>query len=240
MQKYLYADLYRLEDKHWWHIAKRNIVSHFLQKYLKSRKEKVLDVGCGTGKNLEHFSKYGNCFGIDNSKEAIEYCKKRGLKKVKLATTAKTGFKTNSFDAITLLDVLEHVDEKPTLREVKRLLRKKGVCIITVPALPILWSKWDEVLHHKRRYTHKSLIQTLESHGFKVIHISYMYTFLVLPVFVVRKIKELFFPDYYPSDFKLSSPLINKIMLNITLLESQISKQGKLPIGLSLIAVATI
>lgn len=85
MQKYLYQDLYNLEETHWWHKSKRNLVSFFLKKYLLDKKtplkrkerKKLLDAGCGAGKNIEAFSNIGTIWGLDRSSEAITFCKKR-------------------------------------------------------------------------------------------------------------------------------------------------------------------
>lgn len=236
MEKYLYEDLYKLEDNHWWHIAKRRPVVEIIQKINSRDKLKILDVGCGTGKNMEVFSTLGEVWGLDNSKEAINFCKKRGLKNLKLATLQNNGFKDNEFDVVTMLDVLEHIDdENSALIEVKRILKKGGCIILTVPAYGWLWSKWDEVLHHKRRYTKQALIKILEKAGFKVEKVSYMYSFLVLPVLFSRSIKSLFFSNNYGSDFKLNSKIINKLFYFLSLLEFKLSAYFNIPFGTSLV-----
>src|SRR3989344_6385103 len=98
MKKYLYQDLFELEEVHWWHIAKRKICLALIKKYVKTRTNyKILDIGCGTGKNLEELSKIGKAFGIDNSFDAIKFCReKRGLKNVTLAPAQNTGFSDDS------------------------------------------------------------------------------------------------------------------------------------------------
>lgn len=238
MQKYLYQDLYNLEDTHWWHKAKRELVSSFLKKNLLNKNKKILDVGCGTGKNLEAFSKFGEVWGLDNSSEAIAFCKKRGFKKVNLGNIEKMPYKKDSFDAAVALDVLEHVDDTRALREINRILSEDGILIVTVPAFEWLWSRWDEVLYHKRRYTEKTLSKTLRTNGFKVIRISYSYSFLVLPALIVRNIKKIFYKDYYPSDFKLSNSLINNILITLANIERIFIINFKVPLGTSLVAVA--
>src|SRR5258708_4769808 len=151
MEAYLYEDLYLLEEKHWWHISKRRLCLAIIKKFSTGKRPTILDVGCGTGKNIEEFNKVGKTYGIDNSSKAIKFCKIRNLKHVRLASSNRTGFKSGFFDVVTLLDVLEHVDEQPTLSELKRILKKSGKIIITVPAYMWLCSNWDKVLHHKRR-----------------------------------------------------------------------------------------
>lgn len=238
MQKYLYQDLYHLEDKHWWHINKRELVDLFIKCNFQGKKGKILDVGCGTGKNIESFSQLGECWGIDTSSEAIAFCKKRGIKKAIKGSIEKIPFPKQSFNIITALDVLEHVDDSKSLKEIYRVLDKKGVIIITVPAFTQLWSRWDEVLHHKRRYTKKSLQRILQNNKFRVVKISYAYSFLILPVFIIRLIKNFFFKNHYPSDFKLSNRLINFLMKQLCKFEKIFIIHSNIPIGTSLVAVA--
>lgn len=238
MQKYLYEDLYLLEESHWWHINKRRLVSFFIKQNITNKNNKILDVGCGTGKNIEEFSKFGTCWGIDYSTEAIAFCKKRGIKNAVLGSIQKIPFPAKSFDFITALDVLEHVDDSKALKEIYRVLKPKGILIVTVPAFQRLWSKWDEVLHHKRRYTKKSLGKVIQENKFNTIKISYFYSFLILPVFLIRIVKNIFFKDHYPSDFKLSSKLINNLMINISAAERSFITHNDIPFGTSLLAVA--
>lgn len=238
MKKYLYEDLFSLEEKHWWHISKRRIVRKLIEKYNNTSNPKILDIGCGTGKNMEELQNLGIVYGLDSSPQALSFCKKRGLNNLILGSAEETHLKNSSFNIITLLDVLEHTNDFKTLKEINRILAKKGLIIITVPAFDWLWSNWDVVLHHQRRYTIKNLKLILQQNNFQIKKISYMYSFLVLPIFIIRMIKSISFKKTYPSDFKLSSPLINMLMDKITRLESFVLMHVSIPFGTSIIAVA--
>lgn len=238
METYLYSDLNNVEKKHWWHITKRKAAKNLIQKYSSSNQIKILDVGCGTGENVREFSKLGKCWGIDISPEAIKFCKQKGLTNVSQTSIEKTNFDNKVFDIITILDVLEHVEEVSTFKEIRRILRNDGIVLITVPAFSWLWSKWDIVLHHKRRYSKNSLKKALESNGFEIIKISYMYSFLVIPALIFRSIKSLLYRNDYPSDFKLSSNFINLFFTKVVQLENLILNQFSIPIGTSIICVA--
>lgn len=238
MKKYLYGDLFSLEDKHWWHISKRRIVRKLIDKYNNLENPKILDIGCGTGRNIEELADLGQIYGLDNSREALRFCKKRGLKNLIFGSAEKTNLPNNSFDIITLLDVLEHTDDDKTLKEIHRILKKNSLLIITVPAFNWLWSQWDIVLHHKRRYTRESLTTILERNNYRIRKISYMYSFLVLPILLVRSIKSFLFKKEYPSDFRLSSSLVNNLLNKLTQFESFFYANGHIPIGTSLIVVA--
>lgn len=238
MQSYLYKDLYLLEDKHWWHVSKRKAVFYFLKNYASVNKPNILDIGCGTGKNLEALSTIGKATGIDKSKDAIEYCKKRGLSSVFLKEADTTGFPSNTFDVITILDVIEHTDDRKTLQEVYRLLKPKGIVICTVPAFQMLWSQWDEVLEHKRRYTVHTLSHLFMQYKLKIVKISYMYSYLFIPVLLIRAFKSRISKKNYGSDFHINSKAFNWILFRIARLEFFLIQRFNLPFGTSLLCVA--
>jgi ubiquinone/menaquinone biosynthesis C-methylase UbiE len=238
MNKYLYQDLNDQEQLHWWHISKRKTIISLMRQSLTERNPTILDIGCGTGKNVEEFTRLGRSYGLDISKEAIKFCQNRGLKNVSLGRSENLPYSNSKFSAVTLLDVLEHINEKPSLREVRRVLKKNGYLFITVPSYQFLWSRWDEVLHHKRRYTQKKLRKALEQNGFKILKISYLYSFLVPPVLIIRFFKSKFSQDEYCSDFKITNSLINKILLFLADQERRFLYKKSLLFGTSIVCVA--
>jgi SAM-dependent methyltransferase len=91
------------------------------------------------------------------------------------------------YDVVTMLDVLEHIeDDAASLCAARRLLKPEGLLLVTVPALKWLWSDHDVVLHHYRRYTRRELVARLDATGFSVMRASY-YTGLLLPEFVAER-----------------------------------------------------
>jgi len=96
-------DMYNLEKEHWWFKSKRKIIKYFIKKYGKPGS--LLDIGCGTGITLLELKDSFEVFGVDNSKIALEFCKKRGLNNLKLSPAEKLPFKDESFDNILALDM---------------------------------------------------------------------------------------------------------------------------------------
>lgn len=237
MHKYLYRDLYELEEKHWWHLSKRKELIEFVNR-LDLKNSNILEIGCGTGKNLEVLSKYGKTWGLDNSSEAIKYCKRRGLNNLVLGEAEDMPFAKGKFNLIILLDVLEHTYDDKTIGEISRILAPKGYLIVTVPAFSWLWSQWDVVLKHKRRYEKNELISKLNIGGFEIKKISYVYIFLMLPVLIVRLIKSRIFKKEYPSDFKLGGSLSNWLFIQLCNIERIIRSKIELPFGTSIICLA--
>jgi len=234
-----YADVHHYAKNHWWHLSKIKLITNTLELIKLKQNSKILDIGCGTGIILSSLTNYKNIYGIDNEPKAIQYCKKNKLKNVTIGNAQKLSFPSNFFDCLIVLDVLEHVDENIALSEFVRVLKPGGYLIITVPAYQWMWSKWDEILMHKKRYTKSSLSQALTKHQLIIYKITYLYSFILIPTFLIRKIKTYFKSDHYSSDLKLSSNhYTNSLLLNISSLERKIANRFSLPFGLSIYCVA--
>src|SRR5690242_17641058 len=115
MQQHTYAIMDEVEGSRWWFVGRRAI----LESFLKSISEKIrishsairiLDVGCGTGANLEMLSQFGTAEGVDVSDDALEFCRQKGLT-VQKGLAEKLPFDDGSFDVTTALDVVEHLDD---------------------------------------------------------------------------------------------------------------------------------
>ena len=233
----LYEDMYKTEDSHWWHKSKRRFVEQFITTYVQKKKITILDVGCGTGKNMERLSHYGEVWGVDLSEEALSFCKKRNLTRVKKGEAEKLPFKKGTFDVVCVLDVLEHVDDKLAVKEIRRVLKNSGFIVVTVPAFWWLWSKWDDVLHHKRRYTKKRLMEILVQEGFVIQRNTYIHSFLVLPSLIIRKLKQ-FQQKTYTSDFQINNAFMNKLLLFMSELEQMWINRYDMPFGTSVLCIA--
>src|SRR5437868_9398773 len=196
MRHDLYEDLYVKEQDYWWHVGKRAIVYSLLERYLprgKTRAERqALDLGCGAGLNLDLLAKYAEPVGMDFSEEALRFCLERGHKRLCKADAAELPFRDRQFDIITALDVVEHLDDDlAALTELRRTLKPGGLLIMSVPAYPALWSYWDDILGHRRRYTVKSMREAVTSAGLTVRKASYSNGLILAPTVGVRALKSL-------------------------------------------------
>src|SRR4030042_2375692 len=193
MRHDLYAELYQIEDHHWWHQHKRLVVKQFIDKFAK--KGKALDVGAGTGKMLAELSDDGwDTLGLDGERNAVKWSHRRGMvvKQIDLETD-KFPFPDNYFEAVLALDVLEHLrNESFVLTEIRRVLKPKGIVIITVPAYQWLFNYWDKMLGHQRRYSINNFKRKIKEHTFQVVYISYFCALFLPPAILVRLFKQLF------------------------------------------------
>jgi 2-polyprenyl-3-methyl-5-hydroxy-6-metoxy-1,4-benzoquinol methylase len=238
VRKDLYQELYDLEKNYWWHVGKREIVFPLIKNYTTA-KDTALDIGCGAGlvvERLEEFFK--EVWGLDSSPEALKFCQARGLKNLILSSAERVNMSSEKFDLITALDVLEHLDDESCLKECHRLLRNGGTMVVSVPSYPALWSYWDQMLGHKRRYTKATLGNALKAAGFTVAKISYSNSFILLPVLAIRGLKKLFKRKQAESDFIPTPEIIDTILKRIYKIESLLVSKAFLPAGLSIVAVA--
>jgi SAM-dependent methyltransferase len=178
MQQHTYAIMNRAENSHWWYVGRRAILESFLERIIQNPKSKIqnpkiLDVGCGTGGNLEMLEKFGAAEGVDVSDDALEFCKSKGLT-VHKGLAEKLPFADESFDVVTALDVIEHLDDDVAgLKEMHRVLKTGGKTLIFVPAFMWLWGVQDDVSNHRIRYTKKQIVERLERAGFEVERATY-------------------------------------------------------------------
>jgi hypothetical protein len=90
---------------------------------------------------------------------------------------------------VTLMDVLEHQEDgQAFMGELAAKMGSGATMLLTVPAMPWLWSDWDVMLGHYRRYTKHALLETVASLPLEVVEQSYLFPELI-PLAWVRSLK---------------------------------------------------
>src|SRR6266850_1390203 len=188
-----YGEMYKLESFYWWFVARRRLLESLIEGISHEyNRPAILDVGCGTGINFSVLAKYGDTFSSDASEEALSFSKGRGIDGLVRSQVESLPFASSTFNIVTALDVLEHVDDDlKALDELLRITKDGGVLVITVPAYGFLWSEHDEALHHRRRYAASELRNKLTNAGFEVERVTYYITFLFFPILLVRFAQSL-------------------------------------------------
>ena len=147
-------------------------------------------------------------------------------------------FPDASFDAITMLDVLEHIeDDVGSLATIERLLRPGGTFLCTVPAFAFLWSGHDDDAQHKRRYTRPELRAKLEGAGLRVRKISYYNTFLFPPIVSAHYLLGGRRRGSGTALREVATPL-NAVLCRIFAAERHWLRVGTFPFGVSVLALA--
>ncbi|OGC96911.1 hypothetical protein A2634_02830 [Candidatus Amesbacteria bacterium RIFCSPHIGHO2_01_FULL_48_32] len=233
-----------IELFHWWWEGRRFLIRQIFGRYFTDGGLKILDVGCGTGGEISFLEKFGKVWGVDKSKMAVNYCRKKGLNNVKLGEATKLPYPGRKFDSVGLFDVLEHIkNDRLALLEAKRVTRRGGLVIITVPATPFIWSKHDVLQGHYRRYTGTSLAGVAKAAGMKVEEVRYFNILLMPPIAVIRILsrwKMLAGLGEYDSkiNFDISKVgWINWLLKVIFKLEIGMGRVLDYPVGVSLVGV---
>jgi 2-polyprenyl-3-methyl-5-hydroxy-6-metoxy-1,4-benzoquinol methylase len=138
----------------------------------------ILEVGAGHGVITELLSQHGNVTASEPSPRAVELLRERfdGNPKVKVVQAdAKGAIQGATYDAIVLVNVLEHIyDDTETLRTLKEGLREGGSMIIFSPAFNTLYSNYDRKIGHHRRYRIKTVSLAAARAGLDVVDARYV------------------------------------------------------------------
>ncbi len=242
MESRRYDILYKNEADYWWFRGRRRLLERILKNFPQKSSLRILDVGSCTGYNLHLLSKFGTVYGVDVEKKAVEYCKMRGFKRIRLLKNGlKLPFKDNFFDIITCLDVLEHIrEDEDYLKELYRVLSPGGNLVLFTPAVKLLWSQLDVKSHHIRRYNKLMLKRKAQKAKFVIRDIKYFNYMLFLPMLPIRLIQNLpwFKKTEFGADLIVGNRLINEILSVIFYLDVWSVKWLSPPIGVSLLLIA--
>lgn len=252
MQQHTYAIMDGVEDTHWWFVGRRAILESFLRTIVADLSEslgpssadegvrvplRILDVGCGTGANIKMLSQFGEAEGVDVSDDALEFCRKKGLK-VEKGTAEELPYADESFDLTTALDVIEHLDDDVAgLKEMYRVTRKGGRSLIFVPAFMWLWGVQDDISHHRIRYTKKQIVDRLKAAGYEIERATYANFTFFAPILGGRTIMKL--TGVKPeSENNINISALNGLFGKIFSAESLWLKNLNFPFGVSIVVVA--
>jgi SAM-dependent methyltransferase len=192
----------------------------------------VLDVGCGRGITLHFLKKWGwDCTGTQLSRNAAEYARKTFDLRIMEQDLLEARFEKDTFDLVILAHVLEHVpDPMAYLKEINRILRKKGVLILALPNAGNLlvdtfkekWFGWD-LPRHLYHFTPRTINQMLSQAGFKTVKkdnfsLEYApYVLLQSSLNMIFKQRDLLFEIIKSPEMKRSSRIpVSKMLLQLS------------------------
>lgn len=249
-----YGIIFDVEDDHWWFVGRRAVVFAQIEDALKfvvppsggsttqayntpPTNRQVLDIGCGTGATMDHLRQYGEVQGIDLAMIPLGFSRRRGHQRTMCASATELPFADESFDLVTALDVIEHLeDDVAGLSEIRRVLKTGAPAVIYVPAFQALWGPNDDQSGHKRRYRLPQLQAAAERAGLKVERISYSNFAMFLPIWLGRKLLNLL-GRTEASENRINHPLINKLLAWLFSSEANWLRKHRLPFGVSVVCV---
>jgi SAM-dependent methyltransferase len=238
MERKVYEQMAKLDSQHWWFTARRRILDGVIERIVRPPADaRILELGAGTGHNLEMLSRFGRIEASELDPVARKLASERlGRPVVEAALPDLSMFPQGVYDLVALLDVLEHVpDDKNSLRAILNLLKPGGALLLTVPINPWMWSAHDVAHHHHRRYRTAEIRKLAVDAGYSIELLSPFNSLLFPPIAAVRLLGKLTGKD--DSDDAMPSPLVNKMLDGIFGMERSLIGRMPMPFGVSLVAV---
>jgi SAM-dependent methyltransferase len=231
-----------VEDQSFWFRSRNElIVSTFKRSFPDAAS--FLEIGCGTGfvlRGVREALPHLNLTGAELSAEGLEVARRRlpGVRLLELNVLAMPF--DEAFDVVGAFDVLEHIeDDQLALGGILRAARRGGGVIFTVPQHPRLWSAFDEIAGHFRRYTRRELVARLERAGFVEIRTTSFVTFLLPGMFASRLRHPAGSTDFNLEESLLLPRVLDRLCGSIMRIERRMIQAGlRFPVGGSLLAVA--
>jgi 2-polyprenyl-3-methyl-5-hydroxy-6-metoxy-1,4-benzoquinol methylase len=172
-------------EHRYWSVARRRMHEDFGRRFLVGRSGRLLDMGSGLGFFLMAISSHAgwDAYGCEISPAAVRYARETlGLKNVKQTALEDADLPRDSFDIVTLWDVLEHIPwPDPLLRRCHSLLREGGLCFIRTPNISVHLRRarllrlilgmrptvsYLQARHHLHHYSQASVRRLLVRNGF--------------------------------------------------------------------------
>lgn len=238
MDRAVFDRMAEQDRRHWWFTARRAILSDLIGRRIAlPPRPQILEVGCGTGHNLEMLRQFGHLDALEIDDSAREMAQMRLGRAVGTAALPDLpGVPDGHYDLVALLDVLEHVeDDLGALGGIRRVLAPAGRVLITVPANPWMWSAHDTAHHHYRRYTEATLRDVATRAGMTVELMSY-FNSLLFPLAAALRIAGKFTGKSSSDDIMPPAP-VNALFGGVFGLERHLVGRVKLPFGVSLVAI---
>ncbi len=220
---------------YWWYAVRQLHLHAALAPLERAGELHYLDFGCGTGGVMAGVIEAlapARALGLDGTHAAVEVAVGRGLPAVfaDFREALELPFEPN---AISCLDVLEHLEDPVlALTNLAGVTQRDARLVVTVPAMPSLHSKWDELCGHHRRYTRRTLADHLRAGGWEPMRMRHLFSYCVPPAWwqrrVLRRVQEVEFPPV--------SALANRLLTLAGAAERALG--NPMPFGTSLVAVA--
>jgi SAM-dependent methyltransferase len=227
MERAVYTVEDAIEERHWWFAGRRRLFARELRRAGIADDADTLDIGTSTGTNLRLLRELGlrHVIGLDNSEDAVRFCRDKGLGQVERGDVLAMPFADRSFDLVLATDLIEHVAEDGrALGEIQRVLRPGGQALLTVPTFAALWGLQDRVAQHKRRYRLTPLRRAVQEAGQRPLR---AFLFQLSPI-----------PADLPGAPLINTPLINHLLGAIFLCDIATAPWLRPPFGASILMLA--
>lgn len=235
------------EGQHPIDIASRKMAMRSLHTHILNAQGIIMDVGCSSGFLLADIKKtfpQAGLIGADYLTDLLDRLSKKtpGIPLIQF-DLRNSPLDDECLDAVTCINVLEHIDDdQKAIEEIYRMLKPGGVAHIEVPSCPSCYDIYDEHLMHHRRYALRELQEKCEIAGFAIMEKTHLGA-LVFPVFYAVKIRNRKYLNASKEEKKnrvkamISNTRTSWIMRFLTMLEIKIGKFITYPWGIRCVII---
>jgi SAM-dependent methyltransferase len=232
-------------------VASRKLAVNSLRDFSFPENGAVLEVGCSSGfllRDLQREFPNADIVGADIALGALERlgATLAGIPLVQM-DLLQCDLKSNQFDAVVAINVLEHIeDDLAALTAMARLLKPGGLLILEVPQGPKLYDYYDAWLRHFRRFTRKEILSKIASAGLRTERSGFL-GFLPYGAFwIVKTIRRFRFGprgERAPSIESMVRESIkttrkSRALILAFAIENALRRRFHFPIGIRCVAVA--
>lgn len=196
-----------------------------------------MDLGCGGGAGLRGFDGTAvRRHGVDRYSLGLRAIRE-SMEDVDVvqADCGRLPYRAGVFDVVLAMDLLEHVDDRRTLREAALVLRPGGIAVAACPAGRWLWSARDEAAGHLRRYSKKEVVRLFEGEGLKILRTQH-YQFFLFPLVIAARLLGRVTPSVLERE-EAPGGWVNVFLGRINRLEVRLGRRIEWPWGSSIIVV---
>jgi len=238
MDRATYDRMAEIDQDHWWFVARRRIIAALIERHRpKAGPMRILEVGAGTGSNLDLLKRYGTVDAIEPDDGARAFAEQRSGLSIKGGYLPNVPLDDGAYDLIVLLDVLEHIPgDVEALAYLKDKLAPGGRILVTVPGAPWMWSAHDVAHHHQRRYTAGQLRTVFGQAGLKGRYLTHFNSLLFPLIAAVRALGKLSGKE--GGDDAMPSKPINAALRALFGAERHWVATVPMPLGVSIAIVA--
>ena len=236
MEPAVYARMAAQEAEHWWFAGRRAILAAEIARLGLPAGARILEVGCGTGGNLDMLAAFGDVTAVEPDDGARARANARKVATVVDGRLPESLPSTpESFDLICAFDVIEHVeDDRSAVAALADRLAPGGFLVATVPGHAWMWSGHDAEHHHKRRYAMTEFRQLFQ--GLELRRATWFNTLLFPPIAALRLLGRALGRE--GGDDGLPPPPINGLLRAVFAAEAGLLTATNLPFGVSILLIA--
>jgi SAM-dependent methyltransferase len=239
-QDALLAATAQAEARHFWFRGFRRFVTPLLEEAVRGRRApRLLDCGCGTGRNVGWIGAYGRAFGFDYTFSGLETGQRAGRSGLVQATAAAMPFPDGTFvTSFDMLQVLPDAVEARAIGEIARVLVPGGALVLNVAAMRVLHGHHALLSEEARRYSRVELTTKLTAAGLAIASMTHTNATLFPVMLAVRAVQRLGGAEARVADIAVPPAPVNALFDGLLALEARALRHVTLPVGSSILCLA--